>query len=186
MTVLAALFSAILAATLLLEGGMGAANGEPTTRDAAVDAGAADGGGPGVGVPDGVRADGGTGEAKSPELPVAVPVGRLAGRVLAKGGPMAVPGASLVAGVAEIDTTDEHGDFSVDLPCGPTTLSILAAGFERLTTTIDACQEAPAPLTFRLLPAEGAVARETVVRATSPQPARSWSRRLARWAIRSG
>ena len=168
MTVVAALF----AATLLFEGGTGAANSGPGAQDAAVDAGSAggpDGGAPDAANPGAGRADGGGGDAKSPALPAAVPVGRIAGRVLAKGGPMAVPGASLVAGTAEVGTTDEHGDFSLDLPCGPTTLAILAAGFERLTTTIDACEETPA-LTFRLVPAEGAADHQTVVRANSPQP----------------
>ena len=96
----------------------------------------------------------------------------LAGRVLAKGGPMAVPGASLVAGVAEIDTTDEHGDFSVDLPFGPTMLSVfLAAPFERLTTTIDACRGGARAARVSAAPRGSCFARETVVRATSPLPA---------------
>jgi hypothetical protein len=167
-TVLAALF----AATLLFDGGTGAADGGPGARDGAVDAGCTvgpDAGGPVGSVPDGGRADGGAGDAKAPALPVAVPVGRIAGRVLAKGGPLVVPGASLVAGTVEVGTTDDQGGFFIELPCGPTTLSILAAGFERLTTTIDACEHRPA-LTFRLVPAEGASGRETVVRANSPQP----------------
>ena len=163
MTVLAALLSATLAAMPLFDGGIGAAKDGARAGDAAVeagDAGGVDGGGP----------DGGADAATSFELPVAVPVRRFEGRVLAKGGPMGVPGAFLVVGTAEVGTTDDHGDFSIGLPCGPTTLSILAPGFERLTATIDACQEAPASLTFRLVPAEGAVARQTVVRANSPQP----------------
>jgi hypothetical protein len=160
-TVVAALF----AATLLFDGGAGAADGGPGARAATFDAGSPDDGGP-----DGGRTDGGAGAAKSPQLPVAVPVGRLVGRVLAKGGRRVVPGASLIAGTAEVGTTDSLGDFSVDLPCGPTTLALLAAGFERLTMTIDACRELPAPLTLRLLPAAGTSGHQTVVRANSPQP----------------
>ena len=164
MTVLAALF----AATLLFDGNT-AADGGIAARDAAVNAGNPDAAVPDDAVPESAVADGGPGDGKPPALPAAVAVGRIAGRVLAKGGPMVVPGASLIAGTAEVGATDDRGNFSIDLPCGPTTLSILAAGFERLTTTIDACAETPA-LTFRLVPAEGVAGHQTVVRANSPQP----------------
>ena len=169
MTVLAALFGA----TLLFDVGAGAADGGVSARVAAVNAG--DAGGPDAGGPDAGgraagRTDGGAGDTKAPERPVAVPVGRLAGRVLAKGGRAVVPGAFLMAGLAEVGTTDDHGGFSLDLPCGPTALSIQAVGFELLTTTIDACAAAPAPLIFRLVRGEGAAGHQTVVRANSPQP----------------
>jgi hypothetical protein len=134
-------------------------------------AAAADGG---VSAPDGAdadtTADAGAPDATPPEQqPVARPVGRLAGRVIAKGGRKGLPGISLVAGEAEVGTTDERGEFSVELPCGPRALSIQTAGYERTTMTVDACV-AQEPLTVRLAPAEGGAGYETVVRGKPPQP----------------
>ncbi|HWJ57708.1 MAG TPA: hypothetical protein VNR90_15815, partial [Vicinamibacterales bacterium] len=166
MTVLGAL----LTATLMFDGG---ASG----LDGGVDAGGGRDGalavdGTGAGGPDGgAPGDGGTvaGDAKPAALPAVRPLGRLAGHVLAKGGKRPVAGASIIANGAELGETDAHGDFAVDVPCGRRAVSILAPGFERFTTTFDAC--ASDAMTVRLLPAEGGSGYETTVRAKPPQPA---------------
>jgi len=159
--------AALLVATLVVDG-VGVAGADGGAADAGAGAGADAAGG--VDARADAGPDGAAGDAPSP-APAARPVGRLAGRVLAKGGRKGVPGASLVAGDAEVGTTDAHGDFSVELPCGPRPLSIQAAGFELSTMTIDACDEASEALTVRLVPAAGGAGYETVVRGKPPQPA---------------
>jgi hypothetical protein len=162
----------LLAATIALDAGphpadagadaLGAdAGADAPARDAGTDAGgAADAGVPAAAAE----------PVKPPEAHLAVPVGHLAGRVLAKGGREVVPDASLVVDGAEIAVTNEIGDFSITLPCGPRTLSIQAAGFDPAIATIDTCAASRQALTLRLVPQAGRPRRETVVRASAPQP----------------
>jgi hypothetical protein len=153
--------AALLAAVLVADAGADASLVAP---DAGVDADAGDAG-VAAAVPPAAPAP-----PKPPEVRLAAPLGRIAGHVLAKGGREVVPDAALVVDGAEIGLTDEGGDFYAALPCGPRTLSIRAAGFEPLATTIDACAPAREPLTLRLVPLPGRARRETVVRSKAPQP----------------
>ncbi|HXJ21560.1 MAG TPA: hypothetical protein VMT03_15150 [Polyangia bacterium] len=154
--------AALLAAVLVIDGGVDA--GAPD-RDAGTDAGDAslspiDAGASHVEVP----------ETKPPELRLAAPTGRMAGHVLAKGGREVVPDASLLVDGVSVGVSDDGGDFYFALACGPRTLTVRAAGFEAMTTTVDACAEPREPLTLRLAPTPGRARRETVVRAKAPQP----------------
>ncbi|HXU04487.1 MAG TPA: TonB-dependent receptor [Polyangia bacterium] len=137
---------------LLLDGGVAG------VRDAAVD-GATEAG----------RADAGTADATPAGTPP-IPMGRLVGRVLAKGTRAPIAGASLTADVSEVGTTDAHGDFEVSVPCGHRRFTIQAPGFERLTTDVDVCVEAQPSLTLRLAPSTSGPAFETVVRSKPAQP----------------
>lgn len=143
---------ALLAVALLLDGGVAG------VRDAAVD-GATEAG----------RADAGTADATPAGTPP-IPMGRLVGRVLAKGTRAPIAGASLTADVSEVGTTDAHGDFEVSVPCGHRRFTIQAPGFERLTTDVDVCVEAQPSLTLRLAPSTSGPAFETVVRSKPAQP----------------
>ncbi|HXU62006.1 MAG TPA: hypothetical protein VN962_09915, partial [Polyangia bacterium] len=164
MTVLGAL----LAATLLFDG---AADGGAVSADAGLNAGdgavqTADAGGPDSGAVDAGAAD----AAAAPAPPPKLPVGRLVGHVQAQGGHEAIPDASLGLGYAELGTSNDAGDFAVELPCGPQALSIRAAGFDPLFMIVDACATPSEPLTVRLIPAPDRPRRETVVRVKAPQP----------------
>ena len=153
---------ALLAATLVADGG----GGDVAAR--AADGGApdgADGGGREGGSPDGGARD--EGPAPSPTAP---PLGRVVGRVLAKGTRQPVAGAAITADVSEVGASDARGDFAVDVGCGPRRLTIQAPGFERLTTIVDPCAAAVGPLTLRLSPAESGHGFETVVRAKPAHP----------------
>jgi hypothetical protein len=90
--------------------------------------------------------------------------------VLAKGGHEVIPEATLGLPDAPLGVTNDVGEFALDLPCGPQALSVRAAGFDPLQTTVDACAAPGAPLTLRLVPAADRPSRETVVRVKAPQP----------------
>jgi hypothetical protein len=96
--------------------------------------------------------------------------GAVVGRVLAKGTRQPVAGAALTSDVSDVGASDAHGDFAVDVPCGPRRLTIQAPGFERVTTIVDPCASAAAPLTVRLSPAEAGRGFETIVRSKPVQP----------------
>jgi hypothetical protein len=154
---------ALWAVTLVADAGAADA---AAARDGGAD-GMVDGGRADTGAPDGGGADAGA----ASEVPPPPRVGRVVGRVLARGTRAPVAGASLTAEVSEVGNSDEHGDFTVDVPCGPRRLSIQAPGFDRVTTIVDACAGSTAPLTVRLSPAEAGGSRfETVVRSKPSQP----------------
>lgn len=163
----------LLVATMALDGGIDGGidrgiDASLPAADGGVDAPTAD-----AGAPAGVRADAGVPAAVAeprPQAHLAAPVGHLDGRVLMKGGREVVPDASLIIDGAEIAVTNEIGDFSVTLPCGPRTLSVQAAGFDPAIATIDACSASRETLTLRLVPRAGRPRHETVVRAKAPQP----------------
>jgi hypothetical protein len=169
------LVGALLAATLALQGG---ADGGANTGDAAVlaaDAGAGDAVAPDAGVADGSAVEGAAADAAvprapAPKPPAMAPVTRVVGQVLAMGGREVIPEASLIFDGAEIGSTDDRGDFAVELPCGLRSLRVHAAGFDPLITTIDACAAASEAITLRLVPAPGRRPRETVVKAGPPHP----------------
>lgn len=158
----------ILAFALAADGGATApATGDaaPTTVDAsaapASDAAAmnADGG-----VPDGADTP------APPPAPAPPPVGRLTGRVVAKGTRAPIGGAHVTVDVSPAGESDERGDFSVEVPCGPRHLLVQAPGYEALTTIADACAGASEPLTLRITPASDGPAYVTVVRVKPAQP----------------
>jgi hypothetical protein len=128
------------------------------------EAGVPDGGGT-----DGAAADGRIDAAAAPVPPP--PMGRVVGRVLAKGTRAPVAGAALTAEVSDVGSSDARGDFAVDVPCGPHRLSIQAPGYERVTTIVDGCAgPTAAPLTVRLPPAETGRSFETVIRSKPAHP----------------
>jgi hypothetical protein len=129
----------------------GAADAEPRDAAAAVDGGAAD--------------------ATPAATPAPPPLGRVAGRVLAKGTRAPVVGASLTIDATAAGDTGARGDFDVEAACGHRRLTVQAPGFERLTAEVDVCGAPPAPLTLRLTPDPSAAAFQTVVRAKPAQPA---------------
>ena len=143
----------------------------------AVDAGPADAGvrgdggdgGDGRDGPDGGAADGGAPDAVPAPGPPAPPVGRLTGRILAKGTRKPIAGAAITVDVAEVGATDAQGGFAVDVPCGLHRLWIQAPGFEPLTRTVDPCATVE-PLALRLAPAGTGQSFETVVRAKPTHP----------------
>jgi hypothetical protein len=151
----------VIAATLALDAGDAGTVAGGAGRDASSD-------GAGPAVADGSAPDGGVPDTVAPPAPP--PSGRLVGRVLAKGTRKPVVGASLTVDVNEVGASDAQGAFTVDVPCGQRHLTIQAPGFDRLTTIVDACVAAPAPLTLRLSPAESGRSFETVVRAKPAQP----------------
>ncbi len=104
------------------------------------------------------------------------PVGRLVGRVFAKGTRGFVVGASLSVDDAEAGDSGARGDFDIAVPCGPRRLTVVAPGFAPLVTEVDACAPGAAPLALRLEPDLAAAKHETVVRAKPAQPAVRLSR----------
>ncbi|HVT06476.1 MAG TPA: hypothetical protein VHO67_03420 [Polyangia bacterium] len=172
---------ALLAATLVLssEAGGGARTSDAAAQSgdaASAEAGTADAGVAGDAGIDDAPVDGGAAVEQAPapqpapRLPSVAPVARIAGQVLAMGGREVVPDATLSLDDAEVGTTDERGDFAVELPCGLRPLRIQAAGFEPLIITLDACAAASEAITLRLVPSAGRRPRETVVKAAPPQP----------------
>jgi len=150
---------ALLAATLVADGGSG--DVAPRPADGGAYDGPADG-------PEGGAPDSGVGDGGAPAD--APPRGRVVGRVLAKGTRQPVAGAALTSDVSDVGASDAHGDFAVEVPCGPRRLTIQAPGFERVTTIVDPCASAAAPLTVRLSPAEAGRGFETIVRSKPVQP----------------
>jgi hypothetical protein len=70
-----------------------------------------------------------------------VPQGHLKIRVTDEAGAV-IPGARIEIDVARADSdsslrTDNHGEFTCDLPAGPHTFSVVSYGFERWTTQIN-------------------------------------------------
>jgi hypothetical protein len=114
--------------------------------------------------PDGGAADGGAADAIPAPGPPAPPVGRISGRIVAKGTRKPIAGAAITVDVAEAGATDARGGFAVDAPCGLRRLLIQAPGFEPLARTVDPCTTTE-PLTLRLAPAGTGQSFETVVRA---------------------
>ncbi|MFL5305253.1 MAG: TonB-dependent receptor plug domain-containing protein [Polyangia bacterium] len=164
------LLGALVAATLALNGG---ADGGVDANDAATvnaGAGTTDAGHGDAGDGDASSVDAAVDEAPPPKLPAMTPVARVVGQVLAMGGREVVPDAALIFDRAEIGTTDERGDFAVELPCGVRSLRVQAAGFEPLITTINACATVSEAITLRLVPTPGRTRRETVVKAAPSHP----------------
>ena len=174
---------ALLAATLLFGGAVdaGAVTGDagPNASDAAVataDAASPDAARPDGGSPDAARPDAGAPDAGPPAAAVQappapkLPVGHVVGHVLAAGGHEVVPDAALSVGGAAVGVTNEVGDFTIELPCGQHALSIRAAGFDPLVTSVDACASSVEPVTVHLIPMPDRPRRETIVRVKVPQP----------------
>jgi hypothetical protein len=157
---------ALLAVTLLLDAGAAGASADAGAPDAAVDRGEAGADAGEAGAGDAVAAP-----APAPAPATPPPLGRVVGRVLARGTRAPVADASLTADTSAVGATDAHGDFAVDVPCGPHRLTVQAPGFERLTADVDACGATPPPpLTLRLTPTTSRPAYEAVVRAKPAQP----------------
>jgi hypothetical protein len=154
-------FVTLLAATFVLDAGP-------------ADAGVPGDGGDGRDSRDAGAADGGTADGAPDVMPVPVPpapqVGRLTGRVVAKGTRRPIAGASINVDLAAAAATDAQGDFAVDVPCGLRRLLVHAPGFEPLVRTVDPCVAEGDPLALRLAPAVTGQSFETVVRTKPPQP----------------
>ncbi|MES1165670.1 MAG: TonB-dependent receptor [Verrucomicrobiota bacterium] len=157
-------FGALVAATLAFDGGADAG----ATTDAAVlnaDADMTD-----AGPVDASPIEAAVDAAPPSRPPAMAPVAPLVGRVLAMGGREVVPEASLIFDGGEIGTTDDRGDFAVEVPCGLRSLRVQAAGFEPLIISVNACAGAAEAITLRLVPAAGHARRETVVKAAPSHP----------------
>jgi len=104
-------------------------------------------------------------------------MGRLRGRVLAKGSRGPVPAAKIVATGAEgmvlAAEADDDGRFELPLacacPCGPLAVAVRAPGFDPLLVHHDFCAD-PAPLLLRLVPRPNLPIYETVVTAPRDEP----------------
>lgn len=153
---------ALLAVTLLIDPGVADA-GAAGARDGAIVNQEA-------GTPDGGVADAMPADAAPVAPPAPPPLGRVAGRVLARGTRVPVAGASLTVEGGEVGASDARGDFGVELPCGHRRLTVQATGFEWLTAEVDVCAAPVAPLTLRLTPSPSGPAFETVIRARPAQP----------------
>jgi hypothetical protein len=104
--------------------------------------------------------------------PAAVPV-RLHGRVLAKGSRGFLAGASVAInhdGTGPMTETDAQGKFDLLVDCGPQAIVARATGYESLSLTYDACAN-PEPLLLRLTPRRNLPVYETVVVASTDEPA---------------
>ena len=116
-------------------------------------------------------AQGGTG----PVLPDSaardgLPMGKLRGRVLAKGTRAFVFAAAITVDQNPAGETDVDGQFEAIVPCGRRRVIIQAPAFETAEVARDACAD-PAPIIVRLAPLENAPIYETVVTAQPSQPA---------------
>jgi hypothetical protein len=163
---------ALLAALLVVDAGVidaGVADaGEAGAPEGGVsEAGVSEAGVSEAGVSEGGVSDGGVSDT-APIVPP--PVGRVAGRVLAKGTRAPVVGASLTADVTDVGATSADGGFDVEIPCGRRRLSVQAPGFERLTTEVNVCDGNETRLTLRLTPDASLPAYETVVRSKPAHP----------------
>jgi hypothetical protein len=100
-------------------------------------------------------------------------MGRLRGRVLAKGSRGPVPAAKIVAtgvdGSASSGEADDDGGFELPTSCGPMAVAVRAPGFDLLVIHHDVCAE-PAPLLLRLTPRANLPIYETVVIAPRDEP----------------
>jgi hypothetical protein len=112
----------------------------------------------------------------SPEVPPAPfrdagspALGRLHGRVLAKGSRLPVPAAKIDPGAETTAQADLDGRFELTVACGPRSVVVRAPGFETMRFTHDACAGA-APLSLRLLPRRELPIYETVVVAQRGEP----------------
>ena len=123
--------------------------------------------------------DGGAAEAMqaAPDAPptpgadtTAPAVGRLRGRVLAKGSRTPVLTAKIDVAAEAAGETDRDGQFELHIPCGPRSFAVRAPGFETLLSSHDACAD-PAPLLLRLVPRRQLPVYETVVIAQREEPA---------------
>jgi hypothetical protein len=153
---------ALLAVTLSVDAG-------PADAGVRVDAGDGRDGGDGPDGSDGGAADGDAPDAIPVSGPPVTPVGRVSGRILAKGTRKPIAGAAITVDVAEVGAADAQGGFAVDVPCGLRRLWIQAPGFEPLARTVDPCATAE-PLVLRLAPAGTGQSFETVVRAKPTHP----------------
>jgi len=112
------------------------------------------------------------------EAPGEGPVmGRLRGRVLAKGSRGWVPAATIVATGADSpgqsSEADDNGRFDLPMvcacPCGPFAVTVRAPGFDPLVVHPDLCAD-PTPLLLRLVPRPNLPIYETVVVAPRDEP----------------
>ena len=99
-----------------------------------------------------------------------LPMGKLRGRVLAKGTRAFVFAAAITVDQNPAGETDVDGQFEASVPCGRRRVIIQAPAFETAEVARDACAD-PAPIIVRLAPLENAPIYETVVTAQPSQPA---------------
>jgi hypothetical protein len=99
-----------------------------------------------------------------------LPMGKLRGRVLAKGTRAFVFAAAITVDQNPAGETDVDGQFEAIVPCGRRRVIIQAPAFETAEVARDACAD-PAPIIVRLAPLENAPIYETVVTAQPSQPA---------------
>ena len=97
-------------------------------------------------------------------------MGKLRGRVLAKGTRAFVFAAAITVDQNPAGETDVDGQFEAIVPCGRRRVIIQAPAFETAEVARDACAD-PAPIIVRLAPLENAPIYETVVTAQPSQPA---------------
>lgn len=138
-------------------------------------------GGVDTGSPDGSAGPGETphisdstgGSGGSAEVAGARRVGRLRGRVLAKGSQdpvfMATITAKTAGGTELRAETDEGGSFDLQLPCGEMEIRVAASRYEPQAVAWDACLNT-SPLLVRLAPRTDLPVYETVVVARRDEP----------------
>jgi hypothetical protein len=142
---------------------------------------------PDAGLDSGPAVDAGVVDADSADVPVRDPapdapsdgagnrtmVGRLHGRVLAKGSRGPVSAAKVVAlrtdGLEPMGEAGDDGSFDLAIPCGPSGVTVRAPGFDPLVFDYDACVTSE-PLIVRLVPRPDLPVYETVVVAPRDEP----------------